>query len=49
MMERLGKMQNLELNIACFIHLENSWSLTALHGCIIHTQISITLASSFAF
>lgn len=49
MMEYLGKMQNLELNIAWFIHLENSWSLAALHGCIIHTQISVTLTSSFAF
>lgn len=49
MMNYLGKMQNLELNIGCFIHLENSWSLAALRGCIMHTQISIMLASGFAF
>ena len=49
MMDCLGRMQNLELNIGCFIHLENSWSVAALCACIIHTQISITLASGFAF
>lgn len=45
MMDYLGKMQNLELNIGWFIHLENSWSLAALHGCI----ISMSLASGFVF
>lgn len=49
-MDYLGKMHDLELNVGSFIHLENSWSLAIyLHGCIIHTQISITLPSSFTF
>lgn len=49
MMDYLGKMQNLEGTIDKFIDFENSWSLAALCGCIIHTQISIMLASSHAF
>lgn len=48
-MDYLRKMQNLEGAIGKFIDFENSWSLAALHGCFIHTQISIMLASSCAF
>lgn len=42
-------MPKFELNIGGFISLENSWSLAAVPGCIIHTQIGIALASGAAF
>lgn len=49
MMDYLGKIQNLEGTIDKFIDFEDSWSLAALYGYIIDTQISIMVASSYAF